>query len=218
MAEDALVDTDILLKVVSYRLAQASFAQIGARGLSPRVLGAARFMLATHVARARRIADPAAAAAELAAIEPLLNAIEPTAEETTLAADIEALAQSLGVPVDGGESQLLAILMSRSSSLMISGDKRAVAAIASMLTPLPPNRVACLEQLLGCLVEALGGRAVRAAICSEPRVDKSLTSAAGCSSQTADIEAGLGSYVESLRREAPALLCPGSTLPGSHSL
>lgn len=214
MTEEALVDTDILLKVVSYRLAQDSLAQIAKRGMSPRVLGAARFMLATHVAKGRRIVDQAAAAAELAAIEPMLNAIEPTSEETALAADIEALAQSLGVPVDSGESQLLAILMTRSSSLMISGDKRAIAAIASMLTPLPPNRIGCLEQLLGCLIEALGSDPVRKAICREPQVDKAVTAAAGCSSEGADLSAGLASYVESLRRDAPALLCRGATLPG----
>lgn len=215
MIDEALVDTDILLKLVSYCLAEAALAELSRRSIPAKVLGAARFMLRAHVAKARHIANRTAAEAELATVTPLLVDIEPTSEETFLAAEIEALAQAAGVPVDGGESQLLAMLMMQGSRLMISGDKRAITAIAGLLTPLPPRRVVCLEQLVGCLVEAKGALPIRAAICAEPAVDKALTSACGCSVENADPGPGLTSYIEALRKRAPALLYPGDRLPAA---
>jgi hypothetical protein len=214
MADEALLDTDLLLKTVSYRLAGATFSLLTERGLSPRVLGAARFMLRTLVHRGRRITNKAAAAAELAAVELLLTEIEPSAAETTLSAEIEALASAGGHAVDAGESQLLAMLIHRSRSILLTGDKRAIRGIAQMLSPLPPRRIVCLEQLLTSLVEREGPAAIRQAVCREPEVDKALTAACSCSAPGhPDPRQGLGSYTEDLRRQAPALISPGPGLP-----
>lgn len=214
MPDEILVDTDVLIKAVSYRLANSTLAFLAERGLHPKVLGAARFMLATHVAKARRVADVAAAAAELAAVTPKLEDIEPTPEESTLAADIEALAATSGLPVHGGESQLLAMLMMRSTRRLLTGDKRAIEAISKMLSPLPPHRIACFEQLLGSLIEVLGPNVVRSAVCAEPAVDKALASACCCASAPGtDPRPGLESYIEDLRKKASFLLSSGCRLP-----
>ena len=102
MFDEALVDTDVLLKAISYRLAHAALTYLADRGVQPKVLGAARFMLSSHVAKARRIADASAAAAELARAEPLLVDVEPSADETRLAAEIETLAVECGLQIDSG--------------------------------------------------------------------------------------------------------------------
>ena len=214
MFDEALVDTDVLLKAVSYRLAHAALTYLADRGVQPKVLGAARFMLSSHVAKARRIADASAAAAELARAEPLLVDVEPSADETRLAAEIETLAVECGLQIDSGESQLLAMLIMGRTRLMITGDKRAVRAIGSMLSPLPPQRIACLEQLLCALIEILGADQVRSAICAEPAVDRALTAASSCSAPgPVDLNVGLASYIEDLRKDVAALICAGHILP-----
>lgn len=215
MIDEALVDTDVLLKTVPYRLARCSLDHLASRGLRPRVLGAARYMLAEHLRRGERIEDVAAAAAELALVEPLLDDIEPSAAETALAADIEALAAAAGLAIDGGESQLLAMLITSGTRLLVTGDKRAVTAIASLSSPVPSGRIACLEQLIGSLVDALGADAVRSAVCREPMIDTALSVACCCSSPSgSDPWPGLVSYVDDLRRRAPAILCEGYRIPG----
>ena len=215
MIDEALVDTDVLLKTVPYRLARNSLAHLASQGLRPRVLGAARFMLADHVRRGRRIHDVQSAADELSLVEPMLDDIEPTAEETALAAEFEALAAATGVAIDGGESQLLAMLLTSGTRLLVTGDKRAVTAIGSVMSIIPKGRIACLEQLLGSLIDALGAQAVRTAICREPLVDTALATACCCSSRAdADPWPGFVSYVDDLRRKAPALLCAGYRVPG----
>ncbi|RYG86365.1 MAG: hypothetical protein EON59_10150 [Alphaproteobacteria bacterium] len=214
MSDEALVDTDVLLKTISYRLANATLTHLSAAGLRPKVLGAARYMLASHIGKARRIVDGAAAAEELALIAPLLEDVEPTAGETALAAELEVVARTADLAIDGGESQLLAILILRAAPLMLTGDKRAIRAIGRMVTPVPPHRIACLEQLLGSLADSLGPETVRSAVCAEPLVDKSLLSACGCASPAGtDPRPGLESYVEDLRKQAPAALCEGRCLP-----
>ncbi|MDH7972525.1 hypothetical protein QH494_10055 [Sphingomonas sp. AR_OL41] len=103
--------------------------------------------------------------------------------------------------------------MNRSTRLLLTGDKRAVAAIGALPLPLPPHRVACLEQLLGSLAEANGPDTVRSAVCAEPAVDKALAAACCCSSPPGtDPRPGLASYVEHLRAQAPTVLCVGSGL------
>jgi hypothetical protein len=214
LTDEALLDTDLLLKTVSYRLAGDTFNLLEERGLTPKVLGAARFMLRTLVGRGRKISDKAAAAAELTSVEPLLLEVEPTDLETALSAEIEILASSGGHAVDGGESQLLAMLICRSSRILLTGDKRAIRGLAQMLSPLPPNRIVCLEQLLTSLADAKGPLAIRGAVCSEPDVDKAVTAACSCSAPgDPDPREGLASYTEDLRRAAPSLLSEGTGLP-----
>ncbi|MDH7972522.1 hypothetical protein QH494_10040 [Sphingomonas sp. AR_OL41] len=77
MIDEALVDTDVLFKTVSYRLAHATLRHLVECGMRPRVLGAARFMLVAYVERGRRVRDVAAVAAELALIEPMLDDCQP---------------------------------------------------------------------------------------------------------------------------------------------
>ncbi|KIU26007.1 hypothetical protein SR41_16645 [Sphingomonas melonis] len=216
MAEELLIDTDVLMKLVGYRMADHAVGIAEAADMVPSMLGAARFMLANHVARSRRIADRPAAAAHLGAILPQLTELEPTQEETALAAEIEAAAVAADLAVDGGESQLAAMMAMRGGSLLLTGDKRAVAALGALGRDLPPNRVACFEQMLRSLVDVLGPGCVRAAVCCEPALDKAVTLACSCAS-TAEVDPrdGLASYVENLRSLAPTLLKQGPGIVGS---
>lgn len=214
MTSEILLDTDILMKTVSYGLASTALAYFAERGVAARTLGAAPFMLAARIRRAERIADAASAARELARVMVMMEVVEPTAEEMALAAEIEALAQSDGLAVHGGESQLLAMLVKRDATILLTGDKQAVKAAVRLPMPLPSHRIACLEQLFASLIELVGAEVIRTAVCAEPRVERTLTYACSCSSSNpVDPRHGLASYLADLRREAPALLCLGTKLP-----
>lgn len=172
-------------------------------------------MLATHVGRSRRIVDRDAAAAELEAVLPHLSVLEPTPEETALAAEIEAAAAAANLPVDAGESQLAAMLTLRGACMLLTGDKRAVIALAELDIGLPSNSVGCLEQLLGSIVDVAGPAIVRAAVCAEPAVDTAIALACSChTAAEVDPQEGLTSYVEALRGRAPTLLRNGVSLLG----
>ena len=133
---------------------------------------------------------------------------------------MQEAAQRLGLPLDGGESQLLAVVLHRAGALMLTGDKRAIGAGETVLKEIgsvrdAEGRLACLEQMLASLATQLGHDVARDAICSDAGADATLTicyacHADGCSQ--AECLAGLESYQAALRAAAPTLLAPGRDL------
>src|SRR6185503_5833439 len=112
--------------------------------------------------------------------------VEPIDEEQKFAAALELLAQREGLPFDTGESQLCAVLITRAVPQLLTGDKRAIAALARLLDledRLEParGRVRCLEQLVRLLIDRAGIDHVRIAVCAEPSVDRALAMCFSCS-------------------------------------
>ena len=69
-----------------------------------------------------------------------------------MAADLEFRAQTTGLDLDVGESQLCAVLVMRMVPMLLTGDKRAISAIEHLFDLEPrigwiAGRVYCLEQL-----------------------------------------------------------------------
>ena len=142
--------------------------------------------------------------------------IEPTEEESTLAAEFESLALAAALPLDAGESQLCAVLVSRNLPLLVTGDKRAITALESLVdsdTRLASvcGKIKCVEQLVLQAISVHGYGAIKQRICANSGVDKSLSICFGCASGTTDEEdtkSGLNSYINALRTEAPRVLHP----------
>jgi len=209
----ALVDNDILLKGTCYGLLPDLIGTISGQG---RVgfLGAARFVLVKHLEKKRLRGDPSLARARLLGFLAENDVVEPTTQEQALAAEFESAAQRLAVSLDSGESQLVAILLARAIAWLSTGDKRAIVAIERMLDTeaalaAARNRILCLEQLIQTLLPIRGIGFVRAAICGEPDIDRSLSICFSCRSQDvvqASVIEGLNSYVADLRRSAPRVL------------
>jgi hypothetical protein len=61
-----------------------------------------------------------------------LQVIEPTESEIELAADLEKTARQLGGAFDVGEAQLFAVLLTRGSPALVTGDKRAISAASAL--------------------------------------------------------------------------------------
>jgi hypothetical protein len=216
MGERVLVDNDIALKIACYELCAEMLAVTTIDGNPPALLGVARFVIRGRLARAANIANRQAACA---AFEDLLRAamtIEPSDAELTVAADLEAVAVRRNLELDGGESQLLAVLVNRGCDLLLTGDKRAIAAMAIVAPAKARGRVACLEQLVGEIVRRIGAGAVRAHVCNESGVDKAITACFACASTAApsgdDVLGGLSSHIGHLARAAPGVLVDGNDL------
>ena len=213
MSGPVLVDNDVVLKLCRYGCH---------RSLGPALPGRRAAMLAVgrHALRdrVRRLALPADRDRVGAALDEALgdlDAVQPDEAEAALAAEMEEVAAKRALEFDTGESQLLAILLIREAPLLLTGDKRAIAAIAGMGVTAAEGRVACLEQLVATLLDVAGLARIRAGVCADPAADRAVAACFACSAAAVtaeDVRAGLRSYVSHLRAASRATLAAGDDL------
>jgi hypothetical protein len=211
---NAVVDNDILYKGACYGiLADILQPHNGASGAIG-ALGTARFVVSKKIKKMTLKRDGSLALEELRRFLSRCVELSPTEDEQSLAAEFELAAQQLGVNLDTGESQLCAILIARLIPRLLTGDKRAIAALERLLDGHSAlqairGRVGCLEQATLNLVARGHLALLRTAICSEPTVDKTLTICFGCNSpevQPENVLEGLNSYIKALRADATRVL------------
>jgi len=211
----SVVDNDILFKGACYGLLnELVSADLGADG-GIGVLGAARYVVPRKIERRALNRGAEDALRHLNDFLRQITILEPTDSEREMAAQLELSAQVAGVSLDTGESQLSAIVVHRAISFLLTGDKRAIEA-TEVLLDLDPRlsylsgRVRCLEHLvLDALMVANSAAVLKAAICSEKHVDRTLTICFGCHSEGAsgdDFNLGLRSYISDLRSRAKRVL------------
>ena len=215
MPELWLLDNDLILKTCCFQIHGEAIAIFSREGRQLGVLGAARFVLAK---RLQKLSAPQpakdAASSALTIVWGATVPIEPTDDEVQLAASFETTAQELGASLDSGESLLLAILIKRPAELLLTGDKRAIAAIEGIsarlaLAAQTSGRVACFEQLLIAVATRHGHQLLRGRVCAMAAADRTASICCACSSAAVDdksIEEGLASYAGSVRASAPTVL------------
>lgn len=214
MAEGVLVDNDVLIKCSAYRLGKAMFDIVTIDDVAPAMLGVARFVVPKAIERAKRIRDIAGAAAAFVDLAGRMRVLEPTPDELTLAAELETTALTHGLELDTGESQLIAVIVTRGDGLVLTGDKRAIAA-AAVLEVAASGRIACLEQLFAEFVRVSSAANVCPMVCSEPEADRALSICFRCTRQDCTDEhaqEGLSSYIRATRHSSGNLLLPGDDL------
>ena len=209
----AAVDNDVIFKGACYRLLPSLIPEqvYGERF----VLGAARFVVRSRIARARLSASELAQADATSFFEKA-TAVEPTESELTFAGSLEHVAQEQGLNLDGGESLLLAVTVHRSVDRFLTGDKRAIRSIEALLDTQAAltdicGRVVCLEQLVKTLLADGQFATVRAAICAGSEVDRTLSFCFSCTNDVANEDSaieGLDSHVKDLRAGASRVLSP----------
>lgn len=208
-----LLDNDILLKGACYGFLCDLMA---ANCLSMPVgyLAVAKFVLGKKLKKMKLRGDVLQAESRLTAFLSEHESMEPTPEEAGLASELEASAQALALPLDTGESQLLAILIVRGAATLFTGDKRAIIATEQLLNSVSVlagagGKIKCIEQLVTRMLESKGLDDARATICGEPDVDRALTVCFQCFSSDlglADVLTALESYINDLRKDAPSML------------
>jgi predicted nucleic acid-binding protein len=222
MPDLTLLDNDVVLKTCCYGLAPQALRCLLDRGSTVAALGIARFVLPKKAARSTNISDKARAIAALKEVFALISFEEPNEVELELAAELEDLAQAQGVDLETGESQLVAMVVHRCATMLLTGDKRAIVAVEAIapragLTESLRSRVACLEQLIRSLLYRLGLDVLRASICKEANADKALAICFSCSTDTCaerEVVEGLASYILDLRRCAPTVMLGADDLSG----
>lgn len=210
MDETALVDNDVVLKLCCYGCHHGLARALG--GARPTMLRVGRHVLLHRAARSRGIQERERVAEALAEAFAIIGLAEPDEDETELAARMEEDAARLALPLDVGESQLLAMLLTRAAPLLVTGDKRAVVAVHDLDIEGVDGRIACLEQVMTALLDDLGLAALRAAVCAEPKADRAVAACFGCSggpALEASVREGLSSYVEHLRAATGSTLVAG---------
>lgn len=210
----ALIDNDILLKGSCLGLLRLL---VGPSPTETGVLSASRYVLPPKVRRLRAGDAASAAIDELMRYIYLAAELEPTERETQLAADLEFTAQTAGLQLDVGESQLCAMAVMRAVPALLTGDKRAISSLERLVDHEPrigaiAGRVYCLEQLVASLLPKLEVNAVREVVCRKPIVDRALANCFSCSGTEARRETvtqGLTSYIEAVRASARRVLARG---------
>jgi hypothetical protein len=202
----------VLIKLACYSMLGELLAMYGGRS-SVGILGAARYVVGDRLRRDDRVLDRERAATDWRAFLDDAEELEPSPQAVELATELEETASGVGLSLDVGESLLCAVTVERLVPHLLTGDKRAIEAMEVLirstekLKPLA-GRVVCLEQLVGALTAALGEAKVRAAVCSEPRADRTISVCFQCTRATGgrlDPD-GLPSYIGELRKRAPTVL------------
>ncbi len=209
-----LADNDVILKGACYGLLDRLFSLVSTDLTSISVLGAAKFVVSKSLRKKKLTSRAAAAAKDLDDFMSRVVLVEPTETEQFIAADLELLAQRARVALDTGESQLCAVLISRGAEVLTTGDKRAVEAIETLLDSEAllnaiKGKIRCLEQLVLHLAGQGNVYELKAMICAEPTVDKTLTICFSCGTNGVPHESffdGLRSYINDLRARAPRVL------------
>jgi hypothetical protein len=212
MAEPCLLDNDIVLKGAAYGLGAQITELFTLSGRAPAILGVARFVIPKIAAKGRNCRNPQAMTTRVQAVMDQLQIVEPSETEIRIAAELETRALKSGGALDTGEAQLLAVLLSRSSPAIVTGDKRAIAAIARLEETGTIDQIVCLEQVFAQLISIEPVQLVRDGVCNEPSIDRTMTICFACASASAielhgrDVAGALRSYVDHLRLTVGAVL------------
>ena len=105
--------------------------------------------------------------------------------------------------IDSGEAVMLARLIEDSSTLFLTGDKRALRAVAAMddrVRASIAERVVPVECVIKCVLDAFGIDELRARVCTWKDVDKAIAIVMGsrCDQAEASVREGLASYLGEL--------------------
>ena len=149
MPKADLVDNDVVFKLSCFDLGTQFQGTFDGR-TKPYRLGLAQFVLPKRIIRSSRVRDKDAALRNHRCFAGLGCRRQPTDDEINLAADIEELARTGNFAFDSGESQLLAVLLTRGSERLYTGDKRAIVALRGIAFALSrendvAGRVVCFE-------------------------------------------------------------------------
>lgn len=118
--------------------------------------------------------------------------------------------------IDPGEALLFAALFANENSILITGDKRAVTALArAICTPALTRlsgRIVVIEQIILACLKNRGIDWLRKHICPYRTTDKAIGIAMGsdCMAPAESVDAGLHSYIAELQSCAGVLLCRAS--------
>jgi hypothetical protein len=211
---ETLLDNDVLIKSAAYGILDEVALGHASSAANIGVLSAAKYVCSNAIAKRVSAANAAAAQARLTTFLGTTATLDPTNVELEIAIELEELAARGSGGLDSGESQLVAILIVRALSGLVTGDKRAIAALAKALNGSPhlsavTGRLICMEQAVLRVAVSMGCSRLKAAVCAEPGIDKAVSNCFSCTAApqaNCDCEPGLKSYISHVHASGEPLL------------
>ncbi|WP_325130783.1 hypothetical protein [Arenimonas sp.] len=205
-----MADNDVLLSAAHWGLLDQVPTMVGATWSEVSVLTS--LPPRTKKADPKLFKDPAVAAA----LAPYLARCAPLPDpEVSLIARLQGRQD-----IDVGEQVLFAAAGNAPEAFVVTGDKRAIRALAAVhaqgLIPELTGRVMCLEQLLWHALSTLGPNELLRRVREYPDRDMATLAILGRtgSKSQAQIEEGLTSYLKDLNQTSPELMARGHGCDG----
>lgn len=201
-----LVDVDAMCKLAHWRLLELLPAIMGLDPSACSTLESTRYRALKALDRPDGKVFRCAEAAKA-----VVDAIENFGELQQPHPDLLAQFQDVA-DVDAGEAVMLARLIEEPKALFLTGDKRALRAVAAMTEEVRSNfaaRVVPIECVIKCALDAVGIDELRQRVCPWKDVDKAVGIAMGsrCDRSDQSVREGLDSYLRELHRLcAPSLI------------
>ncbi|CAN7760712.1 hypothetical protein LJR039_007092 [Pseudorhodoferax sp. LjRoot39] len=203
-----LVDVDAMCKLAHWRLLELLPAITGVEPHACSTLVSTRFRALKSVVKPDGKVFRCGNAAQA-----VLDALEAFGELPQADAPLLAQFQDV-VGIDAGEAVMLARLIEDPQAMFLTGDKRALRAVAAMdqaVRDAIAARVVPVECVITCVLDMYGIEELRARVCPWKDVDKAVAIVMGsrCDSSEASVREGLASYVGELHGMCqPSLIRP----------
>lgn len=206
-----VLDNDALLKLCAYDLIDEALTAFQVTYDDVYILPTAKYSLLPPNSRLKRCKDEATALR----LESILSQVKTIDD---VEADSELLDTLLGFPgIDAGEALLIAYTCRQDGAILLTGDKRAVAALSSTdelrdIACILAERICVLEVLFKLLINADFEKTQRL-VRGKPDVDKALKNIFGANSPASlqSVQEGLDSYINHLRQHTGNLVIIMST-------
>ncbi len=207
MSRLILIDNDALLKLARYGLLDEAVALFGCTLTDVRVLATAKYSLLPAKDRLRLCKD-AESASRLEAFIRASKPLDAGSANPNLLDELNAVQN-----IDAGEALLLAVGATDGNTLVITGDKRSLAALCSHnsvthVSSALAGRVVSMEVLFSHLLVEYQFAHVQTCVRSKPDADMALKIAFGVSTPATleSVQVALNSYIRQSRNSTGALL------------
>lgn len=206
MNQVILMDNDALLKLACYGLFKEALVALNTQVSNVCLLAVAKYVLMPYQNRLKFCGNEAT----VAHLTEFIDSANRVKVDSVNSDDLDLLT---GVPnIDAGEALLLAAGATEGSSLVLTGDKRSIAALYahSSLESIAialEGRIVCMELLVAMMVEQ-NFEFIQTRIRAKPKIDKALTVIFGVSiaADWASVQEGLQSYINYLVNQTGNLL------------
>lgn len=203
-----LVDVDAMCKLAHWRLLELLPAITGIEPPACSALASTRFRALKYMekpdGKVFRCVDAAKAVVD--AVDAFGDLPQPDPALLTKLQDVAG--------IDAGEAVMLARLIEDQEALFLTGDKRALRAVAAMdgiVRAAIAERVVPVECVIKCVLDAYGIDELRARICTWKEIDKAVSIVMGsrCDRAESSVREGLASYLGELHGLCqPSLIRP----------
>ena len=207
MSRLILLDNDALVKLARYGLLNEALALFGCQIADVRVLATAKYVLLPAKNPLLHCKDEDS----YSTLKTFLNIAQGLDAKSADAQMLDTL--SAVQNIDAGEALLLAVGATDKDALIITGDKRSLAALCSQksvnhISNVLESRVVSMEVLFSCLVNKHPFDYIQQHVRAKSDVDKSLSNAFGLTIPATyeSVQEALASYINYLRGKTGNLL------------